>query len=305
MIRQPRPLKPNDKIAIVAPGKKIPETGIEKALDIFEQWGLRVVLGQNLFAAHHQFAGTDKQRTADFQKMADDESIKAIFCVRGGYGTTRIMDDIDFSGLMKNPKWVIGFSDITALLSHLHNLSIESIHGIMPTLFGKRGTKQAVESLRKIVFGESIEYIVKPNVLNVKGKGKGRLVGGNLSLLCHLIGTDSDVDTRGKLLFIEDVDEYLYRLDRMMVQMKRAGKLENLTGLIIGHFSDSNDDKTVPFGKNAYEIISEHTEEFSYPICFGFPVGHEPNNFALPVSRKATLVVDKFGGVLSFSPLAV
>lgn len=305
MIRQPRPLMPNDKIAIVAPGKKMPENGIEKALEIFEQWGLKVVLGKNLFESHHQFAGTDKQRTADFQKMADDESIKAIFCVRGGYGTTRMLDGIDFSGLMKNPKWVIGFSDITALLNHLHNLSIESIHGIMPTLFGKRGTKQSVESLRKIVFGEPIEYIVKPNALNVKGKGKGRLVGGNLSLLCHLIGTDSDVDTCGKLLFIEDVGEHLYRLDRMMVQMKRAGKLEKLAGLLVGHFSDNIDDKTTPFGKSAYEIIAEHTKEYNYPICFGFPVGHEPTNYALPVSRKAALVVDKFGGVLNFSAQSV
>ncbi len=305
MIRQPRPLKVHDKIAIVAPGKKIPENGIEKALEIFEQWGLKVVLSKNLFATHHQFAGTDKQRTADFQKMADDDNIKAIFCVRGGYGTTRMIDDIDFSGLMKNPKWVIGFSDITALLSHLHNLSIESIHGIMPTLFGKRGTKQAVESLRKIVFGEPIEYVVKPNTLNIKGKAMGRLVGGNLSLLCHLIGTDSDVDTRGKILFLEDVDEYLYRLDRMVVQMKRAGKLEKLAGLIVGHFSDNKDDKTVPFGKTAYEIISEHTKEYNYPICFGFPVGHEPTNYALPVSRKAALVVDKFGGILSCSALPV
>ena len=301
MIRQPRPLKPNDKIAIVAPGKKIPGNGIEKALEIFEQWGLQVVLGKNLFASHHQFAGTDKQRTADFQKMANDESIKALFCVRGGYGTTRVLDGIDFSGLMKNPKWVIGFSDITALLSHLHNLSIESIHAIMPTLFGKRGTKQSVESLRKIVFGEPIEYVVKPNTLNIKGTGKGRLVGGNLSILCHLIGTDSDVDTRGKILFLEDVGEYLYRLDRMMVQMKRAGKLEKLAGLLVGHFSDSKDDKTTAFGKSAYEIIAEHTKEYNYPICFGFPVGHEPTNYALPVSRKAVLVVDKFGGVLNFS----
>lgn len=302
MIRQPKPLKANDKIAIVAPGKKIPENGIEKALEIFEAWGLRVVLGKHLFSAHHQFAGTDKQRVADFQKMANDDSIKAIFCVRGGYGTTKMIDAVDFSGLMESPKWIIGFSDITALLSHLHNLSIESIHGIMPTLFGKRGTKQSVESLRKLVFGEPIDYVVKPNILNKKGVAKGRLVGGNLSLLCHLIGTDSDIDTRGKILFIEDVDEYLYRLDRMMVQMQRAGKLENLAGLIVGHFSSSKDDKAVPFGKNAYEIIADHTKEYKYPISFGFPVGHEPNNFSLPVSRKAELVVDKFGGVLSFSP---
>ena len=295
----PSPLQKGQKVAIVAPAKSIGENDIDRAIEIFEAWGLEVVPGRYLFSTFHQFAGKDNQRAADLQSAINDPEVKAIFCVRGGYGTTRMIDRIDFNPLRRSPKWVVGFSDITAMLSQLHNLGMESIHGIMPGLFAREGTEGAIESLRKILFGEEDAYFINPHPLNRYGTAKGNLIGGNLSILCHSIGTESDLVTDGAVLFIEDVDEYLYRLDRMMVQMKRSGKLENLAGLIVGHFTDMKDEKDVPFGKNPCEIVIEHVNEYGYPVCCGFPAGHHANNQALPISRHCTLKVDKFGGILT------
>ena len=295
----PLPLQKGQKVAIVAPAKSIGENDIDKAVEIFEAWGLEVVTGRYLFSSFHQFAGKDDQRAADLQSAINNPEVRAIFCVRGGYGTTRMIDLIDFNPLRRSPKWIVGFSDVTAILSHLSNLGIESIHGIMPRLFGSDGTQAAIESLRKILFGEEDAYFVNPHSLNKHGVGRGNLVGGNLSLLCHAIGSETDLVTDDTILFIEDVDEYLYRLDRMMVQMKRSGKLRNLAGLIVGHFTEMKDDEDVAFGKNAFEIIEEHVSEYHYPVCYGFPAGHHVNNLALPISRHCTLKVDKFGGILT------
>ena len=243
----PSPLQRGQKVAIVAPAKSIGENDVDKAIEIFEAWGLEVVLGRHLFSTFHQYAGRDGQRAADLQRAINDPEIKAIFCVRGGYGTARMMDRIDFNPLRRSPKWVVGFSDVTVMLSQLHNLGMESVHGIMPGLFARNGTEGAIESLRKILFGEADTYFINPHPLNRPGIARGKLIGGNLSILCHSIGTESDLVTDEAILFIEDVDEYLYRLDRMMVQMKRSGKLENLAGLVVGHFTDMKDEKEVAF----------------------------------------------------------
>ncbi len=298
MIKPPN-LRAGDKIAIVAPAKCINEDAVNEALEIFQQWDLNVVMGQHLFCTFNQFAGKDEQRLVDFQKAIDDPVIKAIFCVRGGYGTTRIIDKINFKSLTKHPKWIIGYSDITALLCHLHNVGVESIHGIMPALFGNKGVEKSIESLRAILYGESISHYVKPFSLNRKGDVRATLLGGNLSLLCHIIGSDSDVIMDDCILFIEDIGEYKYSIDRMMVQLKRAGKLQNLAGLIIGHFTDIKDNED-EFGKSVNEIIYDHVKDYDYPLCFGFPSGHENLNLALPISRKCQLKVDKFGGMLAF-----
>ncbi|GEO03795.1 peptidase S66 [Adhaeribacter aerolatus] len=289
-----------DKVAIVALARKVDFADLEPAIQILESWGLEVVLGKTVWESYHQFAGPDSVRLADFQTMLDDPAIKAIFSARGGYGTTRLIDQVDFTKFRQQPKWIIGFSDITALHSHLHNFGLESIHGTMPVLFAKPGAGEAVESLRRILFGEEVAYQCPAHVLNKNGQAAGVLIGGNLSLLVTCLGTASDIDTSGKILFLEDLDEYLYHIDRMMVQLDRAGKLKNLAGLMVGDMSDMKDN-AVPFGKNAYEIIREHAGKYDYPICFGFSTGHEPHNLALVCGRKAILKIDDSGTNLVYS----
>ncbi|WP_299819937.1 LD-carboxypeptidase [uncultured Pontibacter sp.] len=293
------PLQPGDRIAILSTARKITASEIEAAVSAFESWGLEVVLGETIGASYNQFAGDDALRLQNLQQMLDDESIKAIVCARGGYGTTRIIDQVDFTGFKKHPKWLVGFSDVTTLHSHIHNLGLPTIHAIMPVLFAKEGAGPSVESLRQLLFGEEICYSLAPHAFNRSGTGTGQLVGGNLSMLHTLTGTRSDISTDGKILFLEDLDEYLYHIDRMMVHLDRSGKLANLAGLIIGDMSDMHDN-TVPFGKTAYEIILEHTGKYNYPVCYGFPVGHEPLNLALVCGREATLAVSEAGVKLSY-----
>ena len=236
-------LKKNDKVAIIAPAKKVSPQDIKMAVQILESWGLEVILGKHLFKTYNQFAGTDAERTEDLQMMLDNPEIKAIICARGGYGTTRIVDKLDFSEFVIHPKWLVGFSDITVLHCQIHRLGIESIHGIMPLLFPKQ-TEQTIESLRKGLFGENLElHSIHEHSLNRQGETRGLLIGGNLSLFANNIGTPSDIDTKGKILFLEDVSEYLYHLDRMMIHLYRAEKLRNLAGLIIGQFSEIKDNK--------------------------------------------------------------
>ena len=219
----PQYLNKGDKFAVIAPASKISKEKVETAINILQGWGLEIVLGANLFNDHYQYAATDKERLADLQQALDDHSVKAILFARGGYGVIRILDQIDFSDFRKNPKWLIGFSDITIFHSHIHkNLKIETIHA---TMTAGLTDPVSAESLRKALFGEKLKYEFKTIPLSRKGKAKGILVGGNLAVLCSLIGSASDIDTKGKILFIEDVGEYLYRLDRMMWQLKRAGKL--------------------------------------------------------------------------------
>jgi muramoyltetrapeptide carboxypeptidase len=283
-------LKPGDCIGIVAPARKISANELAPAISQLQSWGLKVKLGKNIYAAAHQFAGTDEERAADMQQMLDDKEVKAIIAARGGYGAIRIIDKLDFTKFCKNPKWIAGYSDITVFHNHIQtHFGIQALHSTMAFNFGKDA--ESTELLKKALFGQPNEYTIDAQPINRKGQGTGILCGGNLSLLYALAATPSDIDTKGKILFIEDIDEYLYHIDRMMMQLKRSGKLANLAGLIVGSFSDMKDN-TIPFGKTAEQIILEAVGEYNYPVCFGFPAGHGLKNFPLYMGRKCELVVD-------------
>jgi len=282
-------LKKGDKIAITCPAKKLPNP-MTDAIALLESWGLEVVLGDTVNASYHQFAGDDELRAKDLQRFIDDDSIKAIIAARGGYGTIRIIDRVDFSNFARNPKWVVGFSDITVIHAHLYaNYGAQSIHGQMPVNIPDASTK-SLETLKKALFGEDISYTIPPNQLNRLGKATGILIGGNLSLLIAILGSSSDMDYAGKILFIEDVGEYLYSIDRMMHTLKRAGKLTNLAGLIVGGFTEIKDND-IPFGQTVPQIVMEVVKEYSYPVCFDFPAGHIPNNDSLIIGKIIHLSV--------------
>ena len=292
---RPNSIQKGDTVGLLALACKVDFEILKPAIELMENvWGLKVILGKSLTSEYHQFAGTDTVRANDFQMMLDNPEIKAIFSARGGYGSSRLLDFIDFTVFQKQPKWVVGFSDITAVHCHIHTLNIESLHATMPKLFLQEGGEESLESLRKILFGEEIHYKIEPDQMNRFGVGKGQLIGGNLALLVHVIGSKSDINYDGKILFLEDVNEYLYNIDRMMIQLKRSGKLQNLAGLIVGSFSDCQDND-VPFGKTANEIIEEAVADYDFPVCYGFPVGHEVNNWAMPCGREMSLLVEEYG----------
>ncbi|KAA3436037.1 LD-carboxypeptidase [Rufibacter hautae] len=293
-------LQKGDAVGIVCLARKVSLEDIQDGIRLLETWGLRVVLGQSVGAEDGYLGGPDELRRTDFQRMLDNPEIKAIFSARGGYGTTRILDQLDFSGLIQNPKWIIGFSDVTALLCHLQTLGLESIHGTMPLLMGKPDSEEADESLRRLLFQEPLSYSVPANAHNRLGTATGQLIGGNLILLNNIIGTASDVDYTGKILFLEDVGEYYYNVDRVLVHLRRLGRLKQLAGLVVGQFSDMND-TAVPFGKDMPQIILEHCAGYGYPICFDFPVGHVSRNLALVVGREATLQVTQEGATLAYT----
>lgn len=262
------------------------------AIDLLRSWGLEVILGETVTASYHQFAGNDDLRARDMQRFLDDDSIKAIIAARGGYGTVRMIDKLDFSHFAKHPKWVVGFSDITVLHTHIHaNYGVQTIHGQMPVNI-KDGSAQSLETLRMALFGEEVIYEFKSNSINRPGQAIGQLIGGNLSLLVAISGSVSDMDYDGKILFIEDVGEYLYSIDRMMYNLKRAGKLTNLAGLIVGGFTEIKDND-IPFGQTAEEIIMAIVSEYDYPVCFDFPAGHIPDNRALVFGRTLNLSVNQ------------
>lgn len=292
----PQYLQTGDKVVIVAPAGKTEKEKIEYAVKILNEWGLEVILGKNIFNVHHQFAGTDKERLNDLQEMLDNPDIKAIFCARGGYGTIRIIDKLNFSSFAKYPKWLIGFSDITILHSHIHtNFAIETIHATMPVKFAESALSrqnETLQSLKRALFGEKIMYQVSAYPLNRKGECEGIIIGGNLSVLYSCIGTNSDIDTKNKILFIEDTNEYLYHIDRMIITLRRAGKLENLAGLIVGGFSELKDNE-IPFGMTVEEIVFDAVKQYDYPVCFGFSAGHIQDNYALILGRKVKLTVKK------------
>lgn len=294
----PEYLQKGDTVGVVATAKKVHKAHTLEGIEILKSWGLNVLVGEYVFAEHQQFAGTDAQRTQDFQAMIDNKDIKAIFLVRGGYGSTRIIDQINFSSLNKFPKWVCGFSDITAIHSHLFRLGIASIHAPMPSFFYALDEKP-LNWLRDLVFGEKQTLEVSHHPLNRNGKINSKLVGGNLSLICHTIGTASEIITQENILFIEDVGEQLYNLDRMMVQLKRAGFLGNLAGLVVGQFTDMIDDD--PFGQDANEIVKEHVKEFQYPVAFNFPIGHSNMNHAVPIGVACKLDINDARSLLELS----
>lgn len=284
-------LKKGDKVAITCPAKKLPAP-MDDAVALLQSWGLEVVLGETVTASFHQFAGDDALRTHDLQHFINDDSIKAIIAARGGYGTIRIIDAIDFSHFARSPKWLVGFSDITVIHAHLQaNYGAQSIHGQMPINIPDASAK-SLESLRRALFGEAITYNIPSHQLNRPGEGRGVLIGGNLSLLIAISGSVSDMDYTGKILFIEDVGEYFYAIDRMMHTLKRAGKLAGLAGLIVGGFSEIKDND-IPFGQTVPQIIMNLVTEYSYPVCFDFPAGHIPDNRSLVLGRALNLSVSE------------
>ena len=291
-------LQAGQRVAIVATARKVSPAEVEDARQTLVSWGLDVVLGESIGAAQHQFAGDDDLRRRDFQRQLDDPSIRAIFCARGGYGTARLVDELDFRPFVESPKWVAGFSDITVLNSHLLQLGYQSLHGAMPFAFQQPGGDLALSSLRGALFGEPIVYEVEAHPLNRPDTATGELVGGNLSLLHTITGTSSQVSFAGRILFLEDLDEYLYHIDRMLLHLHRSGQLAGVAGLVVGHFSQMRDN-AVPFGQQAYEIIDHYARRYDFPVGYNFPVGHEADNRALVVGRVATLQVGPGGSTLS------
>lgn len=299
--KTPPYLIPGDTVAITCPAKKLPRD-ISEAVKLLESWGLNVILGETVNASWQQFAGNDELRASDMQRFLDDTNIKAIFAARGGYGTIRIIDLLDFSIFRNHPKWIIGFSDITVLHSHIQALyKTESIHGQMPLTIPD-GSSVSLETLRKALFNEPFEYTYKSKVKNRSGESNGILIGGNLTLMVMMAGSVSEQDYAGKILFLEDVGEYLYSLDRMMWNLKRSGKLTDLKGLIVGSFTEIKDND-IPFGQSAEQIIMEHVKEFDFPVCFNFPAGHIADNRALIFGRKINLNVEEQHVRLTYSEI--
>lgn len=291
-MKVPEFLQEGDQVAIVCPASYI-KGDIEVAITILNAWGLQVKVGKSVTSRFHQFAGTDEVRRQDLQAALDNPEIKAIFAARGGYGTVRIIDQLDFRTFEKHPKWLIGFSDITVLHSHLyHRLGVCSIHGQMPKSFGD-STKAALASLKHALFGISMDFQYTQHTFpNRSGKGCGRLIGGNLAILHSILATPSDGSYDNKILFIEDVSEQHYAIDRMLRTLKRAGKLIKLQSLIVGSFT-SLKDSDPPFGQRFEEIIKDIVAEYDYPVCFDFPAGHIDNNHSLILGKEVTLRVNQ------------
>ena len=282
-------LQKGDTIAIVSTARKNIDDNLKTTIDLLEGWGLKVKIGKTIGLDYYQLAGTDDQRAADFQEQMDNPNIKAIWCVRGGYGTVKIIDKLNFTQFKQHPKWIIGFSDVTVLHSHLNRMGIESLHATMPVAI-PRATDEAKNTLCAALFNDKLEYTLDCDALNHLGKAKGELVGGNLSILYSLLGSESAVDCMDKILFIEDLDEYLYHVDRMMVNLKRNGCLQNLKGIIVGAMTEMKDNE-IPWGRNALEIIEDNVKGLNIPIIYNFPAGHIRDNRALIFGRQVTIEV--------------
>lgn len=285
-------LKKNDTIGMLCPSGFMPLEKTLQAQQSLTKWGFKVRLGSTIGIQHNYFSGNDEQRLQDLQQMLDDKNIKAIFCARGGYGLSRIIDKLSFKKFKKSPKWIIGFSDITVLHYHLlAKLNTACLHAPMATAFNNEGYKNIyINSLKESLCGKRSDYNCATHPFNKTGKAKGRLIGGNLSIIAHLTGTTSQVKTKGKILFIEDVGEYIYNIDRMLQQLKRSGQLKGLEGLIIGGFTDMKD-TTIPFGQSVEEVIRDTVAIYDYPVCFNFPVSHNTENFALKCGLKHELTI--------------
>lgn len=292
-------LKKGDKIAITCPAKKLPKP-MTDAVILLGSWGLEVVQGETVNACFHQFAGDDALRAADMQRFIDDDDIKAIIAARGGYGTVRMIDKVNFNRLKDNPKWIIGFSDITLLHAHLYaNYGLQSIHGQMPVNIPDASAK-SLQTLKSALFGHNPSYCYKPYGQQITGEAHGILIGGNLSLLIAALGSVSDFSYDSKILFIEDVGEYLYAVDRMIRTLDRAGKLKNLAGLMVGGFTEIKDND-IPFGQTVAEIVLDVVKDYGYPVCFDFPAGHWPDNRALILGREIIMDVSDEAVNISYS----
>jgi len=301
---KPEYLKKGDTVAIVAPSGVLKNYNgyMLKAKELLKSWGLEVSIGENVFNDNGHFAGTDNQRSADFQLALDDKSIKAIWCARGGYGAMRVIDNLNFEKYKENPKWIIGYSDITAVHNDLHNNKSESIHGIMCKSLEKIDidNNESISLLKKTLFGEKLSYTIEGNNYNIEGNSNGQLIGGNLTLLHCLLGSESSIDTDGKILFIEDLGEYLYHIDRMLISLKRAGYFDNCKGLIVGDFTDLRKN-TTPFGRDLKELILDIVREYDFPVSFGFPAGHGEKNYPMILGREINLEVSKQQSTINFS----
>lgn len=291
-MQKPTALKKGDKIAIVTTARKVTKEELASGIALAESWGLEVVLGKSIDAENHQFGGNDSLRKADLQTQLDNPEIKAIWCARGGYGTVRIIDSLDFTEFIRKPKWLIGYSDITVLHSHIHNLGIQTLHAQMPVDIENK-SQAAKESLRQLLFEETYGIsFTTSNRLNREGKAEGVLVGGNLSMLYSMCGSPTAIDTTDKILFIEDLDEYLYHVDRMMQNLDRNGYFDSIKALLVGGMTEMNDN-AIPFGYNAQEIITQYVEGKNIPVIFDFPAGHIKNNLALPFGKKIHIHLNK------------
>ncbi len=275
-------LKSGDTVAIAASARKISETEVAPAVHLLEQAGFNVFYDERLFASCHQFAGTDEQRAAYWQDVLDNPDIQAIWCARGGYGSVRIIDQLDFTHFCQNPKWICGYSDVTVFHSHIHrNCNVATLHATMPVnVHEGEFDSQANKTLIAALKGMPLRYEIPHHPLNRPGEACASVVGGNISMLYSLLGSASDLDTAGKILFVEDLDEYLYHIDRMMSNLERNGKLSHLAALVVGHLSDMHDN-TIPFGKTAEEIVAEHCQKYDFPVIFNFPAGHLFDNRAI------------------------
>jgi len=292
-------LKPGDTIGIVSTASRIEKQVVEPAIELLSNLGFKVEVGRHTFSSFHQYSSSDSERAADLQAMLDNDNIKAIVCSRGGYGTLRTLQNINWDAFLQNPKWIVGFSDVTVLHSALNTFGIASVHGVMPRYFLEDETPSfSFDTLLLALTNKPLTYELPPNPNNRLGKASGQLVGGNLSILYSLRGTPYDIDTRGKILFIEDLSEYLYHLDRMMMNLKTGGKLEPLAGMIVGNFTGMKD-HDIPYGKTVEEIIFDSVKEYDFPVVFQFPAGHSKENFALKLGMDISLEITEFGSAIT------
>ncbi len=292
---QPSHLRQGDTIGIVCPSGNIPLEKVQICIQTLEKWGYSVKLGTTVGAKKDSFSGTDTERAADLQSMLDDTSVKAILCARGGYGASRIIGTMNFKHFNEQPKWVIGFSDITVLHAAILKQNCMSIHGPMAAAFAKGVEGEPyIQSLKQVLEGEKTKYKIPAHSMNTLGNAKAEMVGGNLCILAHLIGSKNAIDTSRKILFLEDVGEYHYNIDRLMIQCKNAGLFDKLAGLVIGGFTDLKDPAS-DFGATAYDIIKEHTSAYAYPICFDFPISHSLSNYAIKQGQEYSLAISEAG----------
>lgn len=299
MIKIPPYLKKGDCIGITCPAGYMVAEKAQTCINTLQSWGFDVMVGKTLGSkSKNYFSGTDEQRRDELQAMLDDENINAILCGRGGYGVGRIIDDLDFTKFKKNPKWIIGFSDITVLHAHLFKIvKVASLHAPMASAFNElqnASLKQNkyIQSFYDAITGKKANYTCRPYSFNKNGTVTAQLVGGNLSLLANLTGTPDDINTKGKILFIEDIGEQIYNVDRMLYQLKRSGKLQHLAGLIVGGFTDMADTER-PFGKKVYAVINDIVGLYGYPVCYNFPVSHQKENLALKIGIEYRLTITK------------
>ncbi|HEX2607386.1 MAG TPA: LD-carboxypeptidase [Flavisolibacter sp.] len=298
VFRQPPFLKAGDVIGITSPAGYTPAESILPASQLMQSWGFQIKVGNAIGKQDHSFGGTDEERLSDLQQMLDDPDIKTIMCARGGYGAIRLVDRLDWKAFRRKPKWLIGFSDITVLHAHIHrNCQIATLHSKMTNSFPDIWTQaepiqvETINSIREALSGKKMTYEAPAAEGNRPGSAEGILIGGNLKTLETLAGSPSDIDTRNKILFVEDTGEYLYSIDRMFWNLKRSGKLDQLKGLIVGGFKIKPDDPGSEFGRSLSEIVLEKTAALKIPVAFDFPVGHQKNNFALKCGVRHRLTV--------------